>query len=155
MGFRNAFSLPKWKWRIYRFPKPWLLQGVRSKTLVKKLGFPLCFWVSRKPGNSLILYPVYSYGKVYYVKSHWTLQISSFQMMELWRIDKKKAISFAHILHILFLVFTISLFIKSWHHLHTVYDVIDCDIITSSLLHHHYDKTTMHVMLIYKTSEAR
>ncbi len=33
-------------------------QGVQSETLVKKLGFQTCFWVSRKPGNSVISHPV-------------------------------------------------------------------------------------------------
>ena len=38
--------------------KHWFLQGVQSETLVQKLGFRQCFWVSRKPGNSVISHPV-------------------------------------------------------------------------------------------------
>ncbi len=37
--------------------KHWFLQGVQSETLVRKLGFRQCFWVSRKPGNSVISHP--------------------------------------------------------------------------------------------------
>ncbi len=32
----------------------WLLQGIQLETLSEKLGFQPCFWMSRKPGNSVI-----------------------------------------------------------------------------------------------------